>query len=28
LIGKACEDIKKAKNAKVEILVGCTTIVK
>ena len=28
LIGKACDDVKKAKNAKVEILVGCTTIVK
>jgi hypothetical protein len=28
LIGKACDDIKKAKNAKVEILVGCETVVK
>ncbi|MEZ4223556.1 MAG: hypothetical protein R3B13_21590 [Polyangiaceae bacterium] len=28
LIGKACEDVKKAKDAKVEILVGCETIVK
>ena len=28
LIGKACDDVKKAKDAKVEILVGCTTVVK
>jgi hypothetical protein len=28
LIGKACEDIKASANAKVEILVGCETIVK
>lgn len=28
LIGKACEDLKKSQNSKVEIIVGCTTIVK
>jgi hypothetical protein len=28
LIGKACEDVQKSTNAKVEILVGCETIVK
>lgn len=28
LIGKACEDVKNSPNAKVEILVGCETVVK
>jgi len=28
LLGKACDDVKQAKNAKVEIIVGCMTVLK